>query len=54
MTEDENLIENLKEMRNWNAEKAQEYLAKSRSFTVAAQMYQDRIMDLLFAEEKEE
>ena len=53
MTEEEKTIENLKKLRNWNAARAQEYLAKSRSFTVAAQHYQDRIMELL-TEEKDQ
>lgn len=47
MTEEGKTIENLKKLRNWNAARAQEYMAKSRSFTVAAQHYQDRIMELL-------
>lgn len=47
MTEDEKIIENLKELRNWNFARAQEYKAKGHSFTVAAQHYQDLIMKLL-------
>lgn len=50
--EKEKILENLKKLRNWNAARAQEYQAKSHSFTVAAQSYQDRIVKLL--EEKDQ